>query len=146
MGIKRQTPQRQIEQYTRAEIQKLEQRIAKTLMYIGEQCVNEARDSGAYINQTGNLRSSIGYVILHDGEVVVEPEFIQYKDGQNGVERGKDFIKELIARTGKGFSLIVVAGMEYAAYVEAKGLNVLSSSELKAIDMTPRMLRKIGFK
>jgi len=37
---------------------------------IGIQCVNEARVNGSYTDRTGNLRSSVGYVILYNGDVV----------------------------------------------------------------------------
>lgn len=142
MGIKPKTPKRQIEQYTLEQIRKKEQEIIETLLYIGEKCVNDARTKGGYTDRTGNLRNSIGYVVIHDGNVVSPMSF----KGGKGAEEGQKFIDKLKAHYKKGFTLIVVAGMSYASYVEAKGLNVLASSELKAIDMTPRMLRKIGIK
>ena len=41
------------------------------------------------------------------------------------------------------YALVVVAGMNYAAYVEAKGYNVLSSAEHLAERELPRMLDKL---
>ena len=35
-----------------------------TLQYIGERCVAEARENGSYQDRTGNLRNSVGYVIV----------------------------------------------------------------------------------
>ena len=44
--------------------------IIKQLSYIGEECIKVARKNGSYDYITGNLRSSIGYVILYDGKPV----------------------------------------------------------------------------
>jgi hypothetical protein len=49
-------------------------------------------------------------------------------------------INELKEKYNKGFVLIVVAGMDYAVYVEALGRNVLSSSKLLAESMSKRLL------
>nr|DAS17161.1 MAG TPA: hypothetical protein [Caudoviricetes sp.] len=90
---------------------------------IGERCITEARDNGSYTDRTGNLRNSVGYMVLLDG---VE----QSQSNINKLNRKQfDTIK---AKYPKGLVLIVVAGMNYAAYVEAKGYNVLSSAELIA--------------
>ena len=48
-----------------------------------------------------------------------------------------------IGKETKGVALVVVAGMNYAAYVEAKGYNVLSSAEHLAERELPRMLEKL---
>jgi len=146
MGIKSLTPRKHIEQYTVQQLRRIELSVVNTLMYIGEQCINEAKNNGAYTDQTGNLRSSIGYVVLHNGRVVSPMKFEQVKQGGKGLKNGKKFINELIGQYSKGFALIVVAGMDYAAYVEARGLNVLASSELKAADVTPKLMKKLGFK
>ena len=42
-----------------------------------------------------------------------------------------------------GFSLIIVAGMNYAAYVEAKGYNVILPAELKAKKDFPAAMNKL---
>lgn len=49
-------------------------------------------------------------------------------------------IAEKVGKETKGVALVVVAGMNYAAYVEAKGYNVLSSAEHLAERELPRML------
>ena len=90
---------------------------------VGERCITEARDNGSYTDRTGNLRNSVGYMVLLDG---IE----QSQSNINKLNRKQfDTIK---AKYRKGLVLIVVAGMNYAAYVEAKGYNVLSSAELMA--------------
>lgn len=103
------------EQYIKAATQKF--------IEVGERSIIEARDNGSYTDRTGNLRNSVGYIVLLDG---VE----QSQSNINKLNRKQfDTIK---AKYPKGLVLIVVAGMNYAAYVEAKGYNVLSSAELMA--------------
>lgn len=144
MGIERLTPDKEIKEYLIRGIDKFNIEIIQTLKYVGEKVVNEARDQGSYLNQTGNLRSSIGCGIVKDGRLISTFGFQQVKDGKEGIDTGKSYLKELISKNPKGLVLIVVAGRNYAAYVEARGLNVLNSSELLAQRLVPRMLKKLG--
>lgn len=59
-----------------------------------------------------------------------------------GMKSGQT-IAEKVGKETKGVALVVVAGMNYAAYVEAKGYNVLSSAEHLAERELPRMLEKL---
>lgn len=67
-----------------------EEKILKLLMAGGEKFVAIARKSGSYKDQTGNLRSSIGYVIAKDGEVIIGnfEESIKGSDKATGKEKG----------------------------------------------------------
>ena len=49
----------------------------------GEKFIEVARRSGSYKDQTGNLRSSIGYIIAKDGEVVTE----NLKESDKGTDK-----------------------------------------------------------
>ncbi len=111
--------------------------LIQRMLRIGEECVNTARESGRYRNITGNLRSSIGYIVLHDGELVLYGETERFKgekgDGSGGISAVKTFLDELILEEHTGITLIVVAGMNYAIYVEAMdNKDVLTSAKLKA--------------
>lgn len=97
---------------------------------VGEQCIIEARDNGAYTDRTGNLRNSVGYVVLLNS---VE------KSKSNISALNQKLIEELKSKYPKDLVLIVVAGMNYAAYVEAKGFNVLSSAELIAKNILTKL-------
>ena len=119
--------------------------IVEIMVYIGKQCVNTARSLDTYKDQTGNLRSSIGFIVVDGGQVVFSSGFPVIKTGSEGAKTGRDFIKELAQENSTGISLIVVAGMNYASYVEAMGFNVLTSAELLAEQKVPEMLRKLGF-
>lgn len=114
--------------------------IIALMKYIGDKCIEIARTEGSYDNITGNLRSSIGYIILDDGKVVGQSASKQYKgkkgDGSQGIETGEAFLETMKAKFPWGIVLIVCAGMNYAAYVE--GIHhkvVLSTAELKAKEL-----------
>lgn len=121
------------------QVDRLEAAALYGLCYVGERCVVEARSNGRYIDRTGNLRSSIGYAVVKDG--------VLYKVGGLASNAGeaRDLIEKLASENSKGIVLIVVAGMNYACYVEAIGLNVITSAELLADKLVPEMLKKIGF-
>lgn len=142
MPISQQTQMQSIDAFLQAEIAKKKKALINTLKYVGESCINEARSNGDYMDQTGNLRSSIGYIIFDSGNIVKTGGFSQTKSGNEGQKKGKDFANELVSSGGIG--LIVVAGMKYAAYVETKR-NVLTSAELLAERLVPDLLRQLGF-
>lgn len=145
MPITQLTPMSEIERYTEEQIERLKISILRTFMYIGEACLNKARSTDSYKDQTGNLRSSLGYVIAVDGRVVYQSDFQTVKQGRDGSEKGAAFAKKLVRRFPHGVCLIVVAGMEYAAHVKNKGYDVLDSSELLADRIVPSMLKQLGF-
>lgn len=113
----------------------------------GEECIIEAKNGGAYIDRTGNLRSSIGYAVLKDGKVVQKGLVNKTKDGDKGLAEGAKYLERRIkANRRNGTVLIVTAGMNYAEYVEARGKPVLSPAELKAPDIVRELLLGVGFK
>lgn len=114
----------------------------------GEECIIEAKNGGSYTDQTGNLRSSIGYAVLKDGKVVQKGQVEKTKDGETGLAEGSGYLERCIKanRLRDGIVLIVTAGMNYAEYVEAKGKVVLSSAELKVPDIVRELLLEAGFK
>lgn len=117
----------------------IDRAIINTLAYLGELCINHARSLKTYQDQTGNLRSSIGYLIVKDGRVV-RTNFAGNSQGQG---RGRDVARQLADEHPSGYALIVVAGMNYATAVESRGLDVLASAEQLAETELPRMLRDL---
>lgn len=146
MPIKRLTPPAQIDRFIEAETERLKNALAYNLCAIGEQVLNAARLTNSYKDQTGNLRSSIGYVVSVDGEIVQMSSFDTVKEGREGSRGGKEYAMQLVRNFPHGIVLIVVAGMNYASYVSAKGYDVLDSSELLADKLVPQMLQQLGFK
>lgn len=101
-----------------------EQKIIWTLGMVGEQFVNDARMIRTYRDQTGNLRSSIGYIIAKDGKIIQE----NVTGTPEGQAHAKQTAEEVLRENQKGLVLIGIAGMEYAAAVESKGYDVISGS------------------
>lgn len=147
MPITLSTPTTQIRaEFSSQYDKRVKQAAIDTLMYVGESCVTEARNNGRYQDQTGNLRSSIGYVVVDNGRIVHQGASQKFMEGTQGEAEGIKYARQLAPEILKGIALIVSAGMEYAVYVEARGLNVLSSAELLAESLTPQLLRAVGFK
>lgn len=146
MPIKQTTTAEQIDAYIAQRVNAVQNAILYRMSYIGEQVLNAARSTNSYKDQTGNLRSSIGYVIVKDGSVVRASSFEQVKNGSDGTSKGRSYAESLAARYKNGIALIVVAGMNYAAYVKKRGYDVIDSSELLAEQLVPQMLRELGLK
>jgi len=125
-------------------LQRLDRALINMLAFLGGKCVNEARNFGDYMDRTSNLRSSVGYVVAVEGKVVTG-DFKRSgtgADGQTGIETASRFANSLVAKFPRGYVLIVVAGMNYAAYVETRR-NVLSSAEHLAQAQLPRMIAEL---
>ena len=120
----------------------LEAETLSILKDIGGKFVRDARSTQTYKDRTGNLRHSIGFIILKDGVQIFgnfqDPgfELIKDEDGKSKKLVGATFGQKLAITIGEqnpvGYVLIVVAGMSYAGYVEAKGYDVLTGSTLTA--------------
>lgn len=116
--------------------------IVEAFEIVGEEAVKFARNPhvGDWHDRSGNLRSSIGYIVTYDGKAVKRGKFkeVLSKDGsgingREGIEAGKRAIEGLKGTHTEGFALIIVAGMNYAEYVEAfEDYDVLAGAELHA--------------
>ncbi|MGN0237601.1 MAG: hypothetical protein ACI4AK_05900 [Lepagella sp.] len=162
MGIELKTPMSEINRYIEQQIKRAEKAIIYNLQLVGERVVNHARSLPSpsatvykgripphqpnYIDHTANLRSSIGYVISCDGNIRTNGGFKAEANGSDGAAIGSKYAKEVAGRYPEGIVLVVVAGMEYAAYVSAKGYDVIDSAELLADKLVPQILRQLGFK
>jgi len=118
-------------------------RIEAALIYRLEAYVaelqNHAKLSAEYEDQTSNLKSSIGGVVLKNGKPISYAGF--EGNGIDGPTTGTAFINSLLSNYPKGYVIILVAGMEYATYVENyHNLNVLKKTELKMQQDLPGIL------
>ncbi|MCQ2317822.1 MAG: hypothetical protein MJZ90_02715 [Bacteroidales bacterium] len=136
-------------QFRKAIVEKQIERLQR----LGEMCVTQARSvppSVGFHDQTGNLRSSIGYMVFVDGVSVHQSTFEQvspqaaHKDGvtYDGGKKGEAYCREIGENT-TGVCLVVVAGMDYATYVESKGRDVLTSAEHLAEQELPKQLAEL---
>lgn len=130
-----------------SEFQRMDGLVIRALSMLGEQCVRYARERSAqdsWIDRTGNLRSSIGYVIVKGRRIVSMSSFDTVKGGGEGSSTGKKLAEDLGAMFPNDYVLVVVAGMNYAEYVEAMdSKDVLASPELFARKNLPGMLSKL---
>lgn len=108
-------------------------KMERWLSYIGEELCNHARtitkghSSGGYDDQTGNLRSSIGFRLYKDGVKVKDGGFKNVSGG-NAIQEAKSALDKYglaYEIPMQGWTIVIVAGMSYATYVESKGFNVL---------------------
>ena len=121
-------------------------RVQYNLNYLGLLCVRRIRDrSGdeSWYDQTGNLRSSIGYAIYSYGTKQIESAFDSVLGGSEGSQKGKKMVADLASKYSDTYALVVVAAMEYADYVEAiDSKDVLASTEIYAKSEVNRYLDK----
>lgn len=116
----------------------LDERVLRELSLCAEELCNNARDrypsrdSGGYDDHTRNLRGSIGFKISFNGETVAKGGF----DGRES-EKGEDAANvalESFPQSNSLWEIVIVAGMEYARFVEAKGHNVITFLQQELTD------------
>lgn len=116
----------------------LDERVLRELTFIAEDLCNKARDtypsrnSGGYDDHTRNLRGSIGFRISFNGEEVARGGF-----DSRGSEEGEGAANtalESFSQSNALWEIVIVAGMEYARYVEAKGYNVITFLQQELTD------------
>jgi len=126
-------------------LQAIERQQIEKLQYLGELCVKHAKlvppDVG-FTDQTGNLRSSIGYMVFKNG-IAIHEGYSQTKEGSEGTRAGQRLAKKVGSKYSKGLVLVVTAGMNYAVHVESKGHDVLTSAESLARQELPKMIEKM---
>jgi len=126
MGIKPNFSNKDLDKLNQKIIDDTLQKCIKAYLYLGENVVSHAKEKVGFTDQTGNLRSSIGYVLFVNGQVYKE----FYEGKAVGTSEGKQFARELASRAKKAkLVLVFTAGMNYAYSVESRGYNVLAASE-----------------
>lgn len=140
MGIKSKINQSELQKWLKNGVkEELHQRIVKNLNHLGMQCITIAKSLDTYKDRTGNLRNSIGYVVLKDGERINS----SFESGIGGDNASKH-AEKVSENYSEGYALIVVAGMEYAGYVEDNhDLPVLAPAENFAKGKAEEIMRNI---
>lgn len=149
MGIQMATPLSEVDRILYKSFEILKNEITKRLVKLGEECIAKIRDrsgSESWYDQTGNLRSSVGYAVYDYGIKQIESAFQIVRNGNEGSSEGKKMISQLGSEYSNAYALVVVAGMNYASYVEAlENKDVLASTELWAksvVDARLKMAKK----
>lgn len=111
----------------------------KYLSVLGERCVKYAREDMSsakhFTDRTGNLRNSIGYIVVQDGDVKLD-SFVGDTPPSEGMgdmnmahQKGLSYAEQVAREYSPDKTyLIVVAGMDYAVCVEAKGFDVITGT------------------
>lgn len=103
---------------------------------IGEDALAIARNEHIYIARSGNLQSSCGFAVTYNGATFSVTPFTpapgeSKPDGVTGSNAGKAYLEECLKnRLDQGVTFSMVAGMNYAGYVEDWGGDVLKSAEI----------------
>lgn len=120
---------------------KIEREIVQRMAYAGETAVNYCRELRTYQDRTGNLRSSIGYAIYKNGTYLTGRQIAKTAEG--GL-KGKTKIAEIAAQYSQyDYTIILVAGMHYAAAVEARGLDVLAGGNIRLRNILGKAFKSI---
>ena len=150
MGIKLITPIKEILNETKRQLKAIEEGIINRMDIIGGKFMTNAktdlkidtgafpakripkegdpaRGTGEYLDDTTNLRNSIGYFVCKNGKVV--------RGRVEGKAAATAAATALLATVPKttGFQLIGVVGMDYASYMESRGFNVITSQAYVAM-------------
>ncbi|MGM9810961.1 MAG: HK97 gp10 family phage protein [Paludibacteraceae bacterium] len=121
----------------------LETGIVPFLEKAGAMAVGIAKTSKTYRDKTGNLTASIGYGVVKDGHILCSGGF---GSGEGG-EAGRRYLEQKSSEIGDGIvDVIIVAGMEYASYVERSGYVVLDGSRLRLETIVNDLLSKMKIK
>lgn len=140
MGIKYVSGYNLIPEAVREFQERVENATVYNFSYMGEKLAKYAKEMHSYTDRTGNLTNSIGYAVVKGGKII-------NTGGMMGSSEAKaaslQVLQEMMDRINHQFALIIIAGMEYASYVEAKGYNVIMPAELKAKAEMPAVIQKI---
>lgn len=130
MGIQANFDMEAIRRYAYSKRDEWEENTLNALRVACIKMVDRAKSTKTYKDQTHKLRSSIGCVLYHNGvEVFNYFESKGGEMGEQGVSQGLSFARSKAEESGDHFLVaVIVAGAEYARYVEAKGLDVLTGS------------------
>lgn len=146
MSIRLVTPKEAIDELFEKASKIINDKIWYNLSYLGLQCERRVRDrSGeeSWFDQSGNLRSSIGYAVYSYGRKLIGSSFGSVLGGTEGSQKGRQMVDQLAGKYSDTYALVVLAAMEYADYVEAmKSKDVLASIEIWAKNEVEKYIRK----
>lgn len=109
----------------------IERRLEMELRQVSEEAVTFSKENKGYHDRTANLKNSISYALFKDGELIEQHigNIPKPEEDVNGQAQVADNLARYATQDGvvkpQGYTLIVVAGMNYGKYVEDKGYNVL---------------------
>lgn len=153
MGIRSTTPRGAVATALNLFRERATEAVVYQLKQIGEEVRNaqvelmpgSGQGRGSYTDRSGNLRSSIGYVIIVNGRIRTKAGF-GAKGANEGQSQGETTAESFAAKFPDKTALVVVAGMNYAVYVAEKNFDVLDTAYIKAKQIVPKMLKELGIR
>ena len=138
MGIKANFNSGDIEKIHNEFLDRIMSVIDVALKNASSEILKIAKNTNTYTDRTNNLRSSIGYVVYKNGQRIgasfAKSGVGKEGDGSEGLKKGESYATDIAGNYSDGYVIVLVAGMHYAAYVEAKGFDVISGATLQADD------------
>lgn len=117
------------------------------LMQLAEEAVTYSKENKGYQDRTANLKNSISFALYLDGQLITSAvgKIPKAEGGQEGVSTA---LNEYAQKEGvvapKGYSLVIVAGMNYGKYVEDKGYNVLHLTKYFLRDEMKKIFEEVA--
>ncbi len=132
-------------------VRQTREQLARVHGMVGESFISDARQINTYTDETAALRNSIGYVRTANGQAIDKEFSGKYitarakKGAENKADEGRREGASYAGEQARGVDdgLIMVAGMIYAAPVEAKGYDVITESVKKAKENHRRLMTKM---
>lgn len=132
------------------------------LMQLAEEAVTYSKNNKEYKDHTANLKNSISFALYFDGEIVTskigDDYNSTYKDEKGRIHDNpyskdevmqfrENALSEYAKKDGviapHGYSLIIVAGMNYGKHVEDKGYNVLHLTKYYLKDEMKKIFEEV---
>ena len=120
------------------------------LAQLAEEAVTYSKNNKGYKDRTAKLKNSISFALYLDGQLITSavgkiPKEEEAQGGQEGVSAA---LNEYAQKEGvvapKGYSLVIVAGMNYGKYVEDKGYNVLHLTKYFLRDEMKKIFEEVA--
>lgn len=118
------------------------------LLQLCEEAVAHAKINKGYQDHTANLKNSISFALYYDGKPIRihEGKIPKPDEVPSGMRSAKESLEAYSSQSGvvaqSGYTLIIVAGMEYGKYVEDRGYNVLHLTRYFLKDELEKILKE----
>ena len=116
--------------------------IIEMMISEGEKAVERMRSGKDYIDRTGALTSSMGYIVSNGGVIEMANGFDLSGGGYAGQDAGRLYASQLAKEVQDGvIALIVLAGMDYGGHLESEDRKWKKGSPYKVVIFTEEETR-----
>ncbi|MDR1652497.1 MAG: hypothetical protein LBS01_02375 [Prevotellaceae bacterium] len=122
-------------------VAEVDRRVVQAFEQAAKEAVLWAKQNKTYTDQTGALNASTGFILYRDGLQVAE-YFDSFLGNTDGMRAGKEIAAQQTPPKRANIFAVVVAGANYAVYVESKGFDVLTGAEKRFPDILGKKLKE----